>query len=152
MNYEKLLYNKKKKIFSIDNEIYIKLKNNIPIIFLPIIRILLIVFGYNNNSNKYKLPHIIINKLCSTIDTGKIKIDFLSYGDDDYIIISDKILISDTFMILAYQYKWDINIMRLFMFNSSDDDDDYEDFNDLNTNAIPKIYFMNSNYDVIKTR
>jgi hypothetical protein len=154
MKYEKLLYNKKKKIFSIDNNIYIRLKNGVSSVFLPLIRILLINFGYDSNLNTNKLAHIIINKLCNIINTTKIKSDFVSYDDTNYIMLSDKTLISDEFIILVYQYKWDIHIMQMVLFNVHDDDDDgeYEDFIDINRHSTPSIYFMNVNYEVIRSK
>lgn len=151
MKYEKLLYNKKKKTFSIDNKIYIRLKNNIPTILLPLIRILLINFGYQCPTDNNRLPFIIIYKLCTIINTDIIKTDIVTHNDVDYILLSDKCLISNDFMVLAYQYKWDIHIMYMNSFTQLEEDD-YEDFNDMNKYTIPSIYFMNYNYELLRSK
>lgn len=151
MKYEKLLYNKKKKTFSIDNKIYIRLKNNAPAILLPLIRILLINFGYQCPTDNNRLPFIIIYKLCTIINTDIIKTDIVTHNDVDYILLSDKCLISNDFMVLAYQYKWDIHIMYMNSFTQLEEDD-YEDFNDMNKYTIPSIYFMNYNYELLRSK
>lgn len=151
MKYEKLLYNKKKKIFSIDNKIYIRLKNGVSSVFLPLIRILLINFGYQCPTDNNRLPFIIIYKLCTIIDTSIIKTDIVTHNDVDYILLSDKCLISYKFMILAYEYEWDIHIVHMISFTPLEEDD-YEDFNDMNKYTIPSIYFMNVNYEVIRSK
>lgn len=151
MKYEKLLYNKKKKTFSIDNKIYIRLKNGVSSVFLPLIRILLINFGYQCPTDNNRLPFIIIYKLCTIIDTSIIKTDIVTHNDVDYILLSDKCLISNNFMILAYEYKWDIHIVQMISFTPLEEDD-YEDFNDMNKYTIPSIYFMNVNYEVIRSK
>ncbi len=151
MKYEKLLYNRKKKTFSIDNKIYIRLKNNAPTILLPLIRILLINFGYQCPTDNNRLPFIIIYKLCTIINTDIIKTDIVTHNDVDYILLSDKCLISNDFMVLAYQYKWDIHIMYMNSFTQLEEDD-YEDFNDMNKYTIPSIYFMNYNYELLRSK
>jgi len=151
VKYEKLLYNKKKKTFSIDNKIYIRLKNGVSSVFLPLIRILLINFGYQCPTDNNRLPFIIIYKLCTIIDTSIIKTDIVTHNDVDYILLSDKCLISNKFMILAYEYKWDIHIVYMISFTPLEEDD-YEDFNDMNKYTIPSIYFMNVNYEVIRSK
>lgn len=151
MKYEKLLYNKKKKTFSIDNKIYIRLKNNVPAILLPLIRILLINFGYQCPTDNNRIPFIIIYKLCTIINTDIIKTDIVTHNDVDYILLSDKCLISNEFMVLAYQYKWDIHIVHMISFTQLEEDD-YEDFNDMNKYTIPSIYFMNCNYELLRSK
>ena len=151
MKYEKLLYNKKKKTFSIDNKIYIRLKNNAPTILLALIRILLINFGYQCPRDNNRLPFIIIYKLCTIINTDIIKTDIVTHNDVDYILLSDKCLISNDFMVLAYQYKWDIQILYMSSFTPPEEDD-YEDFNDMNKYTIPSIYFMNYNYELLRSK
>jgi hypothetical protein len=151
VKYEKLLYNKKKKTFSIDNKIYIRLKNNAPTILLPLIRILLINFGYQCPTDNNRLPFIIIYKLCTIINTDIIKTDIVTYNDVDYTLLSDRCLISNEFMVLVYQYKWDIHIMHMIAFIPPEEDE-YGDFNDMNKYTIPSIYFMNCNYEVLRSK